>query len=177
MPRSPRAVFAVAFLCTSLAGYAAFYLFFISGYRYKPQDLDIVHGEVAQVREIKRMRGTDSIEIWLRDDSLPYRGNIGYPAYYRKDVIASLKPGNQVAVGILRAERGKPRHNRISGSEWVEIYSLSVEGTTAFALDDYNRWMAQNEKIGKIVTPIVFALGIGLLFHASRLMRRGSNVD
>jgi hypothetical protein len=173
---SPRIALAVAFLITVLVGYGTFHLLFLSGYRYKPQDLEIVQGELARVDIIKSMR-SQSLQIWLRGDSLPYRGSVGFPGYYQKDLVESLKPGTTITVGTLRAERAKPKRHWISGQEWIDIYSLSVEGTTAFALDDYNRWIAQNEKVGKIIMPILFVLGIGSMVSAVRVLRRGSSFD
>jgi hypothetical protein len=85
-----------------------------------------------------------------------YRSEIGAPRY-RQNVGTLLSRGAQVDIGVLATEREKHRKDYIHNQRFVPIYSLTVNSAVVFSLDDYNRWSAQNQKVGKIVMPIMLA--------------------
>jgi hypothetical protein len=86
-------------------------------------------------------------------------------------VLATLKPGADLAVGILPAEKDNPPRSGIPRHEFLNIYFLSVNGALAFSVEGYNRCAEHNEKVGHIVDPIMLSISVLLLFYAVRAVR------
>jgi len=49
---------------------------------------------------------------------------------------------------------------------------LTVAGTPALTLDDYNRWNVENQKVGKYVASILLLCALFLLGYGLRHRRR-----
>lgn len=173
--RSPISELIVGILGGILFGCWSFWLFFVGEQPYNSSQIELIHGQITHWRVIHRHRGYDTLELWLDDNPVPYRSQIGAPRY-RQKVDALLSQGAEVDIGILAADRVKPRKDYLRGQRFVPIYSLTVNSAVVFSLDDYNRWSAENQKGGKIVAPIMLAVGISLIIHGIHGIRARSRI-
>ena len=153
-------------IATPIFGFFTIYLFF-SDRPLSQSDIEVVRGNAAHVEVVRAGRNADALQIWLTGQSVPFRGSAGYPASYRKEALTHLTASAPVEIGILPTERIKPRRDRFRAQDFIPIYMLTVAGTPALTLDDYNRWNVENQKVGKYVVSILllsslFLLGYGL---------------
>ncbi len=161
---------AAGIIATPIFGFFTIYLFFFSDRSLSQSDIEVVRGNAARVEIVRAGRNADALQIWLTGESIPFRGSAGYPAFYRKEALAPLTASAPVEIGILPTERIKPRRDRVRAQDFIPFHMLTVAGTPALTLDDYNRWNVENQKIGKYVASILllcalFLLGYGLLYR------------
>jgi hypothetical protein len=159
---------------TLLFGFLTIYLFFFAGNSLKPSDIEIIRGSVARTAVLHAAHGSDSLQLWLTDQTIPFRGNAGYPDFYRKDGLSSLTPAASVEVGVRPSERLAPPRDRIHSQNFIPIYSVTVGKTQIFTLDDYNRWNVENQKFGRYLAPTLLACSLLSLGYGWRRLRRSS---
>jgi len=155
-----------------LFGFFTIYLFFFSDRSLSQSDIEVVRGNVARVEVVRAGRNADALQIWLTSESVPFRGSAGYPGFYNKEALAHLTASASVEIGILPTERIKPRRDRVRAQDFIPIHMLTVAGTPALTLDNYNRWNVENQKVGKYVASILLLCAFFLLGYGLRHRRR-----
>jgi hypothetical protein len=167
--RNPWFVLIVGLFGLGLFGWAGYQLFVVGAPRYAARDLTNVRGRLHQSRVLRQPRGIDVLQLWVEGQRLPFRtSSIIYPRCYRNETLAALQPGADIEIGVLPSERIKPYRSRISGQEFLNIYSLAINGAVALSVDDYNRCAEHNDKVGRIVDPIMLAISVALVVFSVR---------
>ncbi len=87
---------------------------------------------------------------------------------------ALIVPGTtRVQVGVPAEEMAKPSRNRSMGYDFRLICSLTIDGESAYTLDDYNTAVRKNENIGKAILPALAAVAALLTaYTALKLFRK-----
>ena len=158
-------------IATPIFGFFTIYLFFFSDRPLSQSDIEVVRGNAARVEVVRAGRNADALQIWLTGQSVPFRGSAGYPASYRKETLARLTASAPMEIGVLPTDRIKPRRDRVRGQDFIPIHMLTVAGTPALTLDDYNRWNVENQKVGKYVASILLLCALFLLGYGLRHRR------
>lgn len=159
---------------TALFGVLTVYLFFFASRPLSPSEIETIAGQVARVETLRPARGSDSLQIWLIGETLPFRGNAGYPKYYRKHALNRLIASASVEIGFRPSQRRSPARDRLQRQDFIPITTLAVEGVPALTLDDSNHWTAENQRIGRYVAPALLACSLLLLGHGLRQRRRSA---
>ena len=149
-----------------LFGYATFHVYHEQR-PLTPGDLQVVSGFVDRAEEIQSRR-SHSLQVWLVNEPVPFRGNRGYPDLYYPSTLSSLRRGASVKIGILPEQRTSPKHDYLRGEDFLGIHTLTVDGTPVFSLDAHNRWVVGNQKIGRWVAPIMVLCSLFLLVNGWR---------
>ncbi|WP_156120501.1 hypothetical protein [Neosynechococcus sphagnicola] len=151
----------IGVLGSTLFGVASIHLFTDQSFYPTTENTELVHGRLREAIQIDPKVAGKGLEIWLQGAAIPYRGSSGYPKYYRAVLLDTFVPGAEVEVTINPAEKVKPRRDLVRGQDFINLYSLSVNGKQVFTHQDYIAWSHQNTQKGKIVAPVL--LGCGLL--------------
>lgn len=160
---SPWVVGVIGLAGLAMFGWLGVKLFLIGGHPYIRSDLEMVSGKIKH-SGVLRSRYGDVLQIYLEGQDIAFRGSsFVYPKCYRKDLLNTLRPGAVVAIGVLPAEKARPYHSGIKRRPYLNIYAMIVNGQTALSVDDYNRCAAANDRVGRIVDPILLGISIALL--------------
>src|SRR5712692_5267958 len=144
MKTAPFTAIISGFCGTVLFGFFTAKLFIGSDSSYSARDLVFVARHLDRAEELQSSKGSTTLQLWLQDEPLPFRGSGPYPKYYDPDVMKELHKAVAVNIGVLRTEQTSPQKDYLDGQEFRNIYSLEVNGRMALSLDDHNRWSARN---------------------------------
>jgi hypothetical protein len=148
-------------------GYLSCSILFSADQTYTQSDLEVIQGQLELVIHTHPGKGKNELQFWLKGFPLAFRSEVGYPDYYRWDVLQKLVPDVPVTVGILPSERQHPLRDWFrNGEHHINIYSLSVTNATAFSLDDYNQAEIHERKVAKIFFPALLFLSVICLAFA-----------
>jgi hypothetical protein len=163
---NPWVILVIAVLGAGLSGYAGWQLVVVGTRTYKVGDLEIIHGKLLRSQELRVAR-SEVLQIELFDQPLPFRGSsVSYARCYNKNVLEHLVTGCEVEVGVLPDEERKPWRDYFRDQQFLNIYSLAVNGEVAFSLEDFNRCARANEKVGRRTIPIMLIFSLALLTYA-----------
>jgi len=160
----------IAVLGLGLFGCASWHFLVVGSPIYRGSDLKIIHGKLLRAREIRVAR-SDALQIELFGQPISFRGgSVSYARCYDRKALALLATGCEVDIGVLPDEERKPWRDYLTGQQFLNIYSLAVNGEVALSLEDFNRCARANERIGKIIPPILLIISIVLLISALRMI-------
>jgi hypothetical protein len=161
MKRKPIFVTVLGLCSTLLWGVLTVRLYVIPAPQYSREDIVVVEGNVDHSEEFGGSSPT--LQVWLKNVESSFRSSGPYPRYYDRDILAELRPGVPVKIGITPAEQTSARYDRMRAEEWRNIYSLEANGRVALSLHGYNGWSINNNRVGQIVVPILLTCSVGLL--------------
>jgi hypothetical protein len=137
---------------TVFLGYLTIRVFTDLGRTYSPEDIIAVSGRITRVEE------RPQTQLWLEGHALPFRVIL-----VREDFKEVLhREGEPANLGILRTELTSPPRDRWHGQDFLNVYTLEINGRTILSLDDYNRWSSANGIGLRIFVPILLLACIGL---------------
>jgi hypothetical protein len=138
--------------------------------RLTEQDLQTFSGKVSKTEEVVTgKRDARSLQIWLVDQPLPFRGLDGaYPEIYDQNVVARIKPGSNLQISVVRSRIKSPPKDSTRNQRFHEIVALNVNKEPALNLAIYNEWNLNNAATGQLVIPILFLVSLGLTIDGLR---------
>jgi hypothetical protein len=159
-------IFVVSIPClgASLSGVCLIYLFFFGEAAHRVDQIAIVSGRVSDVQIVHHSESADSLNLWLDSHRLPYRWNVGMPRSRVNSPLTILR-GSVVQIGTRAGDTSKASRDYSRREDFIPVYSLSATDTVLFSLDDYNRWTAHNQNIGKRVCSSVFLMSVAMLVY------------
>jgi hypothetical protein len=154
----------VSIFSAALAGVCLIYLFFFGEAAHHADEIAIVSGRVSDARIVHHSESADSLDLWLDSHPLPYRWNVGMPQSRINSPLAAVR-GAVVQIGTRAGETPKVSRDYSRREDFIPVYSLVADGTVLFSLDDYNRWTAHNQNIGKMLCSSVFLASVAMFIY------------